>query len=221
GIHLIEEDGGVDHDAVADHRRDVGVQDPARQQLQGERFPVNHHGVPGVVPALVADHHRHLLGKQIGELALALVAPLGPDDNGSGHATLLRSCLRRSNQHTVRGTCPELPVKRSSGSCSGGRRFTGPLAPPGSGPGATCFVPVSSPACPAGSIPTTSSWPGASPTWSRPTSTPGARPGPWSATPSRRRDGRLPTWPPASTSGAVTVECCGTWCRSSTRRACG
>src|SRR6185295_13081444 len=39
----------------------------------------------GVVAALVADHHRGLLGQEVGRLALALVAPLQPDDHGGRH----------------------------------------------------------------------------------------------------------------------------------------
>src|SRR5215217_5354812 len=57
--------------------------------------------VASVVAALVADHDLHLLGEQIGQLALALVAPLGADDHGTGHARLLRKFLRRSVQCTA------------------------------------------------------------------------------------------------------------------------
>ena len=89
-VDLGQEDGGVDHDAVPDHRGDVGVQDAARHQLEGEGLPVHHDGVPGVVAALVADDHLHLLGQEVGELALALIPPLGPDDDGCRHASLLR-----------------------------------------------------------------------------------------------------------------------------------
>ncbi len=42
-------------------------------------------GVAGVVAALVADDHRDLLGEEVGGLALALVAPLQPDDHRGGH----------------------------------------------------------------------------------------------------------------------------------------
>ncbi len=88
-VDLVEQDAGVDDDAVADHRRDVVVEHAARHQLEGEGLPVHHDGVPGVVAALVADDHVHLLGKQIGQLALAFVTPLGADDHCGGHARLL------------------------------------------------------------------------------------------------------------------------------------
>ena len=89
-VELGQEHAGVDHHAVADDRGDVGVEHPARHELQGEGLAVDHHRVPGVVAALVADDHVHVPGQQVGELALALVAPLGPDDHGCGHALLLR-----------------------------------------------------------------------------------------------------------------------------------
>ena len=76
---------GVDDHAVADHRRDVVVEHAARDQLEGERLAVDDDGVPGVVAALVAHDHRHLFGEEVGELALALVTPLGSDDDGGGH----------------------------------------------------------------------------------------------------------------------------------------
>ena len=84
-VDLGEQDAGVDHHAVADHRCHVVVEDTRRDELQGEALAVDHDGVPGVVAALVADDHRHLLGQEVGELALALVSPLGADDDGGGH----------------------------------------------------------------------------------------------------------------------------------------
>ena len=88
----------VDDHAVADDRGDVVVEDAARHQLEGEGLAVDHDGVPGVVAALVADDHLHLLGQEVGELALALITPLGPDDHGCGHAcsSVAESGLRTS-----------------------------------------------------------------------------------------------------------------------------
>ena len=77
---------GVDDDAVADDRRDVVVEDRrSGTSWRAKRLAVDHDGVPGVVAALVADDQVHLLGDEVGELALALVAPLGPDDDGRRH----------------------------------------------------------------------------------------------------------------------------------------
>jgi hypothetical protein len=37
--------------------------------------------MPSVVPTLESDHRGRSLGKEIDDLALSLVAPLGTDDN--------------------------------------------------------------------------------------------------------------------------------------------
>ena len=87
-IHLGEHDDRVDDDTVADHRRDVGIQDPRRNELQGERLAIDDERMSRVVTALVAHHHRHFFGDQVGELALAFVAPLRSDDDRCGHACL-------------------------------------------------------------------------------------------------------------------------------------
>ncbi len=97
-VHLGQEHGGVDHHPVADDRRDVVVEDPARHQLEGEGLPVHHDGVAGVVAALIADDQLHLLGQEVGELALALITPLGPDDDSCRHASLLRCEKRITHQ---------------------------------------------------------------------------------------------------------------------------
>ena len=75
----------VDHDAVADDRGDVRVEHARRRQPELEDLVAADDRVAGVVAALVADDHRHLLGQEVGRLALALVAPLQPDDHGRRH----------------------------------------------------------------------------------------------------------------------------------------
>ena len=84
-VHLGEHHDGVDHHAVADHRRDVVVEDARGHQLQGERLAVHHQGVARVVTALVPDDHRHFLGNEVGELPLALITPLGSHHDGCWH----------------------------------------------------------------------------------------------------------------------------------------
>ena len=51
--------------------------------------------VPGVRPAVVAADEIRVLGEQVDDLALALVAPLGPDDHGRGHAQEYARSARR------------------------------------------------------------------------------------------------------------------------------
>ncbi len=84
-VDLGEQRRQVDDDPVGDHRDDVVVEDPARRQLQGVALATGDDGVAGVVPALVAHDVAVLLGEQVDDLGLALVAPLGPDDDGDRH----------------------------------------------------------------------------------------------------------------------------------------
>ena len=98
GVHLGQQHGRIDHHAVTDDRGDVVVEDPARHQLKGEGLPVHDDGVAGVVATLIADDQLHLLGQEIGQLALALITPLGPDDDGCRHASLLRCEKRITHQ---------------------------------------------------------------------------------------------------------------------------
>ena len=66
-------------------RRDVRVEHARRRQLELEDLVPADDGVAGVVATLVAHDHGRLLGQEVGRLALALVAPLQPDDHGSRH----------------------------------------------------------------------------------------------------------------------------------------
>ena len=88
-VHFGEEHLRVDDDAVADDRGDVVVENSTRNQLEGEALTVDHQGVAGVVTALIADDQLHLLGNEVGELSLPLVAPLSTDDDGRRHGALL------------------------------------------------------------------------------------------------------------------------------------
>jgi hypothetical protein len=83
-VHLLDEHLGVDDAPVADDRRDVRVHDAARNEVQLERAAAVDDGVARVVAALEADDVVEVVGDQVGDLALALVAPLGADKNDSG-----------------------------------------------------------------------------------------------------------------------------------------
>ena len=86
-VDLAQQHLGVDHDTVADHRGAAGREHAGRQQVEGELPPVREdHGVAGVVAALVPHDVVDLLAEQIGDLALALVAPLGPDEHDRWHS---------------------------------------------------------------------------------------------------------------------------------------
>ena len=115
GVHLGQQHGGVDDHAVADDRGDVVVEDAARHQLEGEGLAVHHDGVAGVVAALIADDQLHLLGQEVGELALALITPLGPDDDGCRHASLLRCEKRITHQCSPQVGRPGRPKPSAPG----------------------------------------------------------------------------------------------------------
>ena len=59
---------------------------PDGHELQGVLLAVDDHGVAGVVAALVAHDVGVLLRQQVDDLGFALIAPLGSDDDGDGHA---------------------------------------------------------------------------------------------------------------------------------------
>ena len=81
-VELVEQDLRVHDHAVADDRGHRGVQDPRGDELQRERLAVDDDAVARVVAALVAHDDVHLLGEEVGQLALALVTPLGADHDG-------------------------------------------------------------------------------------------------------------------------------------------
>ena len=85
-VELVGEHLRVDHDAVADRAVLARVEDPGRDQVELPLDVVADDRVAGVVAALEADHEIRVLGEQIDDLALALVAPLGADDHDAGHS---------------------------------------------------------------------------------------------------------------------------------------
>ena len=84
-LQLLDQHRRVDHHPIADHARLARVEDPGRDQVELELVAVADDRVAGVVAALEARHDVGLLGEQVGELSLALVAPLGAHDHDSGH----------------------------------------------------------------------------------------------------------------------------------------
>jgi hypothetical protein len=91
-LDLVGEHTGVDHDPVADHAELAGMEDPRRDQVEGELLAVADDRVAGVVAALETHDHPRALREQVDDLALALIAPLGSDDCDSRHErVILRS----------------------------------------------------------------------------------------------------------------------------------
>src|SRR5260370_1140246 len=103
---LFEEARRVNDDAVGNDGPDRRAKHARGQQRELERLAVGDDGVARVGAAVVADHEVVLLGEQIDDLALGLVAPLKADDTGASHervprcraGTRRRACRRRNRQ---------------------------------------------------------------------------------------------------------------------------
>lgn len=78
-LDLLEDRGRIEHHAGRDHIHHVRIQNPAGNVVQLVGLIAHHHRVPGVRPALVADHDLILRREQIDQLPLGFVAPLQPD----------------------------------------------------------------------------------------------------------------------------------------------
>ncbi len=78
-LRLLEQGFERQHHAVADQALHVRMQYPRGDQRQDGLFAADDQGVAGVVAALEAHHGLRLIGEQIDDLALALVAPLQAD----------------------------------------------------------------------------------------------------------------------------------------------
>ena len=81
-IDLLKDNLGVDDAAVTDHRHVVGIHDAGGHLVQAVLLAVDDDGVTGVVAARVAHDGIEVAGDQVANLTLALIAPLGTDQNG-------------------------------------------------------------------------------------------------------------------------------------------
>ena len=77
---FLHEFGDIQRHAVADDVGGVGIEDSGGELVQGEFTVVADDGVPGVGAALKADDYVGCFREHIGNLAFALVAPVGADD---------------------------------------------------------------------------------------------------------------------------------------------
>jgi hypothetical protein len=83
-VELGDQHLGIDDAAVADHAR-LAADDPTRQCADLVRLVADDDRVAGVRAALVAADDVGVLGEQVDDLALALVAPLRAHDDCGGH----------------------------------------------------------------------------------------------------------------------------------------
>jgi hypothetical protein len=72
---------GVQHHSVADEADFPRVQDARGDEVKNALLSAHHEGVPGVVAALEAHYCCGIRSQHIHDLALAFVAPLGPEDH--------------------------------------------------------------------------------------------------------------------------------------------
>ena len=90
-LQLVEQHAGVDHHAVADHVGDAWREDARRDEVKREVLARRqHHGMAGVVAALIPHDPLDAAPEQIGGLTLALVAPLGADEHDCRHGVFSR-----------------------------------------------------------------------------------------------------------------------------------
>ncbi len=91
-IELLEQRLGGEHHTITDETLDTLMQNPGRDQVQNRLLAIYYQGMPCIVPALKANHGMDLLGKKVNHLALALITPLGADnDNVLAHIHALCS----------------------------------------------------------------------------------------------------------------------------------
>jgi hypothetical protein len=84
-LELLEEARHVDDAAAADDVDAVGVDEARGQDVEVVRDAVGDNGVARVVTALGTAADLRFVCEDVGELALAFVAPLGAEDNSDGH----------------------------------------------------------------------------------------------------------------------------------------
>ena len=90
------------------------VEHARRGQPELEDLVAADHRVAGVVATLVAHDHRDLLGQEVGRLALALVAPLQPDDHGGRHQQASHQARRRTENRRSGRSRRRRPVSTRS-----------------------------------------------------------------------------------------------------------
>ena len=79
-VHLFEQRSGIDDDAVPDNALLALVQNPRGDQVQDKLVRSHDNRMARVVAALVARNDIRPLRKQVNDLSLPLVAPLGADN---------------------------------------------------------------------------------------------------------------------------------------------
>jgi len=111
-IDLFDEDAGVDHHPVTDEAGFVGMKDPRGDEVKDMFLVIDHERVAGVVAALKTHHTVSLFREEIDHLALALISPLGTDNNNVRHDQVLFLAASAREQ----GRASRAPMVRISSS---------------------------------------------------------------------------------------------------------
>ena len=100
-VDLLQQAGRIEDHAGGDHALDLGAENAAGDQRELEGLAAGDHRVAGVGPALVADDDIVLLGEQIDDLALGLIAPLQSDNTRGRHCDAPGEFLQEVWQKTA------------------------------------------------------------------------------------------------------------------------
>lgn len=83
----------INNHTCAQHAHHIGVQNARRQQVQHELTLIGHHGVPGVVAALITCDNVCVFCQQVDDAAFAFIAPVDPCYCGQHMILFLSFCL--------------------------------------------------------------------------------------------------------------------------------
>ncbi len=86
-LDLVQQRPGIDHHAVADDRELARPDDAGGQQAQLVGLVADDKGMAGIVAALEAHHDIRPRRQPVDDLAFALVAPLGADNDHISHVS--------------------------------------------------------------------------------------------------------------------------------------
>ena len=84
-LHLVNQGGGVHHHSATDDVAAAGMKNARGNRLEDELLASHHHGMTGVVAALIADDHVEVRGDHVDDLPLAFITPLGTHDHDVRH----------------------------------------------------------------------------------------------------------------------------------------
>ena len=84
GGNLFQKTRGVNDHSVGDDRTYVRLKNARRQERELVCFSRSDYGVPGIGTTVVTNDNIVLIGKEIDDFPLGLVAPLQADDTRTG-----------------------------------------------------------------------------------------------------------------------------------------